>query len=104
MRYRMVPHFATDAVEANVGNMMLPAGVKTAANFHVQGFDGGIDRPIARYDALTQFRCQPPGGGDPQLTGIRPRAGGNIRQGRCSALPQAGPNEISIERWEISLA
>src|SRR5262245_18566330 len=104
MRHRMVPHFATDAVEANVGNVVLSTGVKTTANFHIEGFDGGVERPVPRDDALAQFRRQSPRGGDAQLTSICPRAGGNIRQGRCPALPQTGGDKVRVERWQISLA
>src|SRR5262249_4133889 len=104
MWHRMVPYFTTDAVEADVGNVVLPAGVKAAANLNVQRFNRGVERAIARDDALAQFCCQPPGGGDAQLTGIRPRAGGDSRQGRCPALPQPRRHEVRVERWEISLA
>src|SRR5207248_3483637 len=64
MRHRMVAHFATDAVEADVGNVVLSTRIKAAANLDVQRFDGGVERTIARYDTLAQFCCQPPRGGD----------------------------------------
>src|SRR5262249_27181580 len=101
MRHRMVPYFTTDTVEADVGNMMLPAGVKAAANLNVQWFNGGVECAVARNDALAHFRCYPPGGENAQLTGTRPGAGGDTRRGRCPALPQPRRDEVGVERWEI---
>src|SRR4029077_14537772 len=88
MRHLEALHVAVDAVKADVGNMMLAAGVKAAANFNAQIFYRLIELQALLTQSIAQLPCEPTGRCDSQFARIRPWA-------RCDVH-----NSCSVRRAE----
>ncbi len=95
---------AADAVEAEIGNVMLAAGVETAADLDAQVADGVIGGGAVFGETLTELAGQAAGGRDAQLAGIGAGAGGDVDDGAGSGGVQTGGAQAIIERRQIGVA
>ena len=116
VRHGVAVHVAADAVEAEVGDVVLAAGVEAAADLDVQAADGLVQLAASLGEPHAQLAGQAARGGDAQLAGVGARAGGDVDDGagarrgqirlpsaRCRApadrlrSPSAG--RCSARRW-----
>ena len=97
-------HFAADAVEAEVGHVMLAATVEAAADLDVQVLDGFVELKTFLAEPFAQFRRQPARRGNSQLAGVRPGAGGDVHDGARAGIAEPGSFECLVQLGQIALA
>ena len=89
VRDRVSRHFAADAVETQVGHVMLAATIEAAADLDVQFHDGLVQLKTFLAKPLAQFRRQPARRGNPQLARVRPGAGGDVNDGSRAGIAES---------------
>ena len=92
VRHGRAADLARDAVEADVGQVMLAAGVEAAGHLDVQVAHGRVDRAalLPLHQALVQHGGQAARGGDAQLAGVGAGAGNDVLD-LAGARPRRDP-------------
>ena len=101
---RVSPNFTAYAVKAQIRYVMLPATVEAAADLNVQILNGLIELETFLRQMLPQYRCQSTRGGDSQLTGVGPRAGGNVDNTLGPRLAQTHGLQRLVKLRQVALA
>ncbi len=100
MRHRAVADLAAHAVEADVGDVMLAAGVEAARDLDLEILDRLVELEVAGLDAAPQLGGEAARRRDAELAGVGARAGGDVDQRRGAGKRQADGGEIAVERRE----
>ena len=83
----VVALLAAHSVEAEIGNVVLAAGIEAAADFDAQAANDFIHLGVLRSKTFAQFAREATGSGDSQFAGVCARARSNINDrfgdGRC---------------------
>ena len=98
-------HFAADAVEAEVGHMMLAATIEAAADLDVQIFaptSSNCETLLGQ--PLAQFGGQSARGGDAQLAGVGAGAGDDVDDGAGAGIAKSDGFKCLVEFRQIALA
>ena len=82
MRHLIAVHVAADAVEADIGDVMLATGIEAAADFDVQVLHCRVEGQTFFTKPLAQLAREPARRRDSKLARVRARAGGDVDD-RC---------------------
>ena len=104
VRQFVIAGAAAVAEEADVGHVMLPAGVKAATDLDFE-FAHGIGQQVDLFDqARPQLGGQAARRGDAELAGVGAGASRDIDDGAGVWIAQADFAEIVINRWQIGVS
>ena len=103
MRHGVAVEVAADAVEAQIGHVVLAAGVEAAADLDVQALHGFVQGVALGGQALAQLAGQAARGSDAQLAGVGARAGCHVDDGAGASLTQAEGLEGLVQLQQVGL-
>ncbi len=104
MRHLVVADGAAVAVEADVGQMMLAAGVETTAHLDFQSFHCFIEREELTGQPRAQFPRQTARRSDAEFAGVRARAGGHVENRTGSVFAQPDPLQFRVQGRQVLFA
>ena len=104
VRHLVAADVAADAVEAEVGDVVLAAGVEAAADLDVQAFDGGVELEALRRQPVAQLAGQAARGGDAELAGVGAGAGRDVDDRLRAGVAEADGVQVAVERRQVGLA
>src|SRR5271154_1696242 len=104
MRHGKSANLAADAVKTEVRYMMLTATIEASAHLDVQILYRLIHLKAFLLETLAQLRREPARRGNPQLAGVRSRAGDDIENRACTRPAEVRRVERAVECRQISLA
>ena len=103
VRHRIARDLAADAIEAEIGDVMLAAAIEAAADFDVQILNGFIERD--EIESIAQLGGQAARRRDAELAGVRAGAGDDVGDaagaGGCDA---GGFKSTAIDLGQIGAA
>src|SRR5262245_44453884 len=97
MRHLKSFDVAVDAVKADVGDVMLAAGIEAAAHLDAQIFHRLVELQTLLAETIAQLARQTARRGDAQFAGVGPRAGRDIDDGRRVRRAQADRTDRLVE-------
>ncbi len=95
---------AADAVEADVGGVVLSARVEASADLDPQAFYGFVERVGALGQPAAQLGREAARRGDAELAGVGARAGGDVEDGTRTRQTQSEFFQVGVESRQIGLA
>ena len=104
VRDRVVVALAAHAVEAQVGDVMLTAGVEAARHLDAQAADHLVQLHRAAQQALADLPGQPARGSDAQLAGVCARARRDVHDRAGAGGVQIDFRQFAVERRQVCLA
>ncbi len=104
VRHGVSADLAADAVEAEVGHVMLAATVEAAADLDVQILHGFVQLETFLGERFVQLGRQSARGGNSQLAGVRAGAGDDIDDRARAGIAKAHGFERLVNFGQIALA
>jgi hypothetical protein len=93
----IVPGVTAHAIESQVGDVVLSAGIETTANFDMQVLYRFIQRVALLGQSLTELASQTAGGRNSKFAGIGSGTGGNVDYRSRARLAEAYGFQCSID-------
>ena len=104
MRHGVSPELAADAIEAEVGHVMLAATIEAPTDFDVQTLYRLVHLEAFLGQPGAQFGGQAARRRDAELAGVGPRAGDDVDQCARTGIPQAHRLQRSVDLRQIAFA
>ena len=104
MRHGVPVDRPTDAVQTDVGDVMLPARVEATARLDPQTLDRLIELSGVTGQIGSQLGRESPGRRDPELAGVGAWAGGDVGQRAGTRFPETSGAQLAIQAREIGFA